>query len=99
MRRTIGSMLLAAKRAAAPAHADTLVDNIKGETIAPDGTLSFAAFLFDDNGVIKTVYRPGDKLPKPGRKGYQFHIDGKDGCSCPGSSMRMAMSCKPATRC
>ncbi|EGD57316.1 amidohydrolase [Novosphingobium nitrogenifigens DSM 19370] len=85
MRRTIGSMLLAASALAAPAHADTLVDNIKGETIAPDGTLqSFAAFLFDDSGVIKTVYRPGDKLPKPGRKGYQFHIDGKGRVLLPG---------------
>ena len=68
-----------------PAFADTLIDNIKGETIAADGALqTFSALLFDDAGVIKAVYAPGDKLPKQGRKGYQYHIDGKGRVLLPG---------------
>jgi len=67
------------------AHADTLVDNIKGETIGADGSLqSFIALVFDDTGVIKAVYRPGDKLPRQGRKGYQYRIDGKGHVLLPG---------------
>ena len=68
-----------------PAQADTLVDNVRGETIGPDGALkTFGAFLFDDAGVIKAVYAPGDKRPKQGRKGYQYHIDGKGRVLLPG---------------
>ena len=68
-----------------PAHADTLVDNIKGETIAADGTAqTFIGLLFDDGGVIKAVYGPRDRLPKQGRNGYQYHIDGKGRVLLPG---------------
>ena len=69
----------------AHAHADTLVDNIKGETIATDGSLqTFSALLFDDGGMIKAVYGPGARLPKQGRNGYQYHIDGKGHVLLPG---------------
>jgi len=67
------------------AHADTLVDNIKGETIAADGSLqTFGALLFDDAGIIKAVYGPGARVPKQGRNGYQYHIDGKGRVLLPG---------------
>ena len=70
---------------ATPAHADTLVDNIKGETIGADGTLqTFNALMFDDNGVITAIYRAGDRLPRQGKKGYQYHIDGKGRVLLPG---------------
>lgn len=70
---------------ATSAHADTLVDNVKGETIAADGTLQmFSALMFDDNGVITALYRPGDRLPRQGKKGYQYHIDGKGRVLLPG---------------
>jgi hypothetical protein len=70
---------------ATTAHADTLVDNIKGETIGPDGALqTFTAMMFDDNGVITAIYRPGERLPRQGRKGYQYHIDGKGHVLLPG---------------
>jgi predicted amidohydrolase YtcJ len=71
--------------ASMPALADTLVDHIQGETIGADGQLqTFVALLFDDAGVIKTLYGPRDKLPRPGKKGYQFHIDGQGHVLLPG---------------
>ena len=67
------------------ARADTLVDNVRGETIGPDGAVqNFVALMFDDAGVITAVYRAGDKLPRQGRKGYQYHIDGKGRVLLPG---------------
>jgi predicted amidohydrolase YtcJ len=67
------------------AHAVTLVDNIRGETIGPDGALhSFIALVFDDTGVIRAVYRAGERLPRQGRNGYQYHIDGKGHVLLPG---------------
>ncbi len=65
------------------AHADTLVDNVHGETIAADGSVQrFTALLFDNAGVIRAVYRPGDRLPA--RKSWQYHIDGKGHVLLPG---------------
>lgn len=70
---------------ATSAQADTLVDNVKGETIGADGTLqTFSALMFDDSGVITALYRPGDRLPRQGKKGYQYHIDGKGRVLLPG---------------
>jgi predicted amidohydrolase YtcJ len=72
------------------ALADTLIDNVKGETIAADGTLqTFVAVLFDDAGVIKAVYPAGARLPRQARakrpdSGYQYHIDGKGHVMLPG---------------
>ncbi|MCW1381240.1 amidohydrolase [Novosphingobium sp. KCTC 2891] len=67
---------------AVPAHADTLVDNFKGQTIAPDGSVQpLAALVFDDAGVIKAVYAPGQK---PSKKGVKFHIDGQGRVLLPG---------------
>jgi predicted amidohydrolase YtcJ len=82
----IRHLAIAAALLAAPvAQADTLVDHVRGETIGADGTVqSFVAFLFDDNGVITAVYRAGDRLPRQGKKGYQYHIDGKGRVALPG---------------
>lgn len=67
---------------AAPAHADTLVDNFKGMTIAADGQVQpIGAMVFDDFGTIKAVYAPGQK---PSKKGVKFHIDGKGRTLLPG---------------
>lgn len=80
---TIASAASAETLPAAPA--ETLVDNVKGETIGADGQLqSFVALMFDDTGVIRAVYRAGDKLPRQGRKGYQYRIDGKGHVLLPG---------------
>lgn len=70
---------------AGTAHADTLVDNIQGITLDEKGTVDrFVALLFDDAGVIRAVYHAKDKLPRQGRKGYQYHIDGKGLVLLPG---------------
>jgi len=67
---------------ATPAHADTLVDNIKGQRIAEDGTIQpLGAMVFDDAGTIRAVYPPGQK---PNKKGVKFHIDGKGRVLLPG---------------
>lgn len=83
---TARPLALALALATAPAaQAETLVDNIHGETIGADGTVqTFIAFTFDDAGVITAVYHTGDRLPRPGRKGYQYHIDGKGHIALPG---------------
>lgn len=70
---------------ATPAMADTLVDNVQGETIDAHGAVEhFTALLFDDAGVIRAVYHAGDTLPRQGRKGYQYHIDGHGRVLLPG---------------
>lgn len=67
---------------ATPALADTLVDNVKGQRIADDGTVQpVAAFTFDDAGVITAVYAPGQK---PSKKGVKFHVDGQGRVLLPG---------------
>ncbi|WP_295528875.1 amidohydrolase [Novosphingobium sp. Chol11] len=72
--------LLAA--AAIPARADTLVDNVRGQTVGEDGEVqTFIALLFDDAGVIKSVVREGQKKAK---KGFQYRVDGKGNVMLPG---------------
>ncbi|MFN7052034.1 MAG: amidohydrolase family protein, partial [Gemmobacter sp.] len=66
------------------ALADTLVDNVRGETIGANGQIEqFTGLLFDSAGMIKRVIHAGDKKPKP-RKEYQYHIDGKGRVMLPG---------------
>ncbi|MEO0033383.1 MAG: hypothetical protein RIS94_3141 [Pseudomonadota bacterium] len=68
--------------ASAPAHADTLVDNVHGQRIAEDGTLQpVSALVYDDFGVIRAVYAPGQK---PSKKGVKFHLDGQGRVLLPG---------------
>ncbi|WP_408589756.1 amidohydrolase [Novosphingobium sp.] len=79
--RTLVAALLAA--APLPALADTLIDNVRGETIGADGKLeTFAALLFDDGGTIKAVYHKGDKAPR--RKDYQYRLDAQGKVLLPG---------------
>ncbi len=83
----VGAVVCALALAAqAPvALAETLLDNVKGETIGADGTVqTFTALTFDDSGVITAVYHAGDRLPRPGKKGYQYRIDGKGRVALPG---------------
>ncbi|WP_408586883.1 amidohydrolase [Novosphingobium sp.] len=74
--------LLLATTLATPAHADVLVDNFKGYTLAPDGSVAqIGAMVLDDAGTIKAVYAPGQK---PSKKGVKFHIDGQGRVLLPG---------------
>lgn len=67
---------------AAPAHADTLIDNVQGQTIGANGEIErFKALLYDDAGVIKSVIHEGEKVPK---KGFQYRLDGKARLMLPG---------------
>lgn len=76
---TLAALLLTAP---IPAFADTLVDNVNGETIGADGRVQqFVALLYDDTGVIKSIYRLGDRKPS---KGFQYRIDGKGRVMLPG---------------
>jgi imidazolonepropionase-like amidohydrolase len=61
---------------------DTLVDNVHGETIGADGQVeAVIGLLFDQTGVIRQVFHPGDKLPK---KGFGYHVDGQGRVILPG---------------
>ncbi|WP_295638574.1 amidohydrolase [Novosphingobium sp.] len=65
---------------ASPALADTLVDNVAGETVTADGRVeNFTAFRFSDDGTILAVYHKGDKLPRA-----QYRVDGKGRVLLPG---------------
>ncbi|WP_421839282.1 amidohydrolase [Novosphingobium sp.] len=67
---------------AAPVHADTLIDNVAGQTIGADGHVErFKAMLMDDAGVVKALIHEGEKTPK---KGFQYRIDGKGRIMLPG---------------
>ncbi|MDE2563561.1 MAG: amidohydrolase family protein [Sphingomonadales bacterium] len=74
-------VLAALSLSPALARADTLVDNVNGETVAEDGhVVNFVALSFDDKGVITHVYARGEKLPKH----PQYHVDGKGRVMLPG---------------
>jgi predicted amidohydrolase YtcJ len=84
-------MMALAVAVPAAAHADTpsagitLLDNVRGETIGADGTVqTFSALAFNDAGVITAVYHQGERLPRQGKKGYQYHVDGKGRVALPG---------------
>ena len=77
LRAAIGAALLALPAAA---EADTLVDNVQGETVTPDGRVeSFTAMRFSDDGTIVAVYHKGEKLPRA-----QYRVDGKGRVLLPG---------------
>ncbi len=82
MRRILASALLAASTLAlaAPAWADTLVDNVDGVTIDKEGkVLRFTGLVFDDDGKVVTVLARGDKRPQA-----QYRLDGKGKVMVPG---------------
>ncbi len=77
MRIAIKAALAAASALAlaAPAHADTLVDNVDGVTLGKDGkVLRFTGLVFDDEGKVTAVLARGDKRP---RTDYQLDGEGK----------------------
>lgn len=66
---------------AAPAAADTLVDNVQGMTIGEDGTVDrFTGLWIGDDGRIKLVLKRGDRRPS----GVDFLLDGKGQYVIPG---------------
>lgn len=82
MRRAAFAALLFATTTAA--HADTLIDNVRGATIGANGQVEqFTGLLFDNAGVVKRLIHAGDKKPKP-RKEYQYHLDGQGRIMLPG---------------
>ncbi len=81
MRLLLPGALLAALTLAAPALADTLVDNVDGVTIDATGGIDrFTGLVIGDDGRIKQVLRRGDKRPdKP-----TYKVDGKGQFMVPG---------------
>ena len=66
---------------AAPAMADTLVDNVDGVTIDATGGMDrFTGLVIGDDGRIKQVLRRGDKRPER----PDFKVDGKGRVMLPG---------------
>ncbi len=80
MKTAFRAVLAAMLLSASPALADTLVDNVAGETVTADGRVeNFTAFRFSDDGTILAVYHKGDKLPRA-----QYRVDGKGRVLLPG---------------
>ncbi|MXP45163.1 amidohydrolase family protein [Altererythrobacter sediminis] len=66
---------------AAPAAADTLVDNVQGITIDEDGKVDrFTGLWIDDDGKVKLVLKRGDQRPS----GVDYLLDGKGQFVIPG---------------
>lgn len=66
---------------AAPAAADTLIDNVNGVTLDKDGRLQrFAALLIDDDGRVKQLLDRKDKRPDA----LRYRVDGKGRTMIPG---------------
>ncbi len=76
-------MALAASTAlslAAPALADTLVDNVDGVTIGADGKVKrFTALVFDEDGKVVAVLARGEKRPAA-----DYRLDGEGRVLIPG---------------
>ena len=65
---------------AAPALADTLVDNVDGVTIGADGKVKrFTGLVFDDDGKVVAVLARGEARPQ-----VDFRLDGKGRVLVPG---------------
>jgi predicted amidohydrolase YtcJ len=65
---------------AAPALADTLVDNVDGVTIDADGKVKrFTALVFDEDGKVVAVLERGDKRPVA-----DYRLDGQGRVMIPG---------------
>ena len=66
---------------AAPAAADTLVDNVEGITMDETGAVArFEALVIADDGHIRAVLKRGDKRPE----GIDFRVDGEGRVMLPG---------------
>ena len=74
-------LLLAALLAAAPALADSLVDNVNGYTMREDGRLHrFTGIVIDDEGRVKQLLQRGDRRPERPR----YLLDGQGRTIIPG---------------
>ena len=89
------ALAMAASALAAPAAADTLIDNVDGLTLAADGTvLRFAGLLVDDNGRIQQLFQRGERRPMR----VDYRLDGRGRVLMPGlidshvELMRLALS-------
>lgn len=66
---------------AAPAAADTLVENVEGITIDETGAVArFEALVIADDGHIRAVLKRGDKRPE----GIDYRVDGEGRVMLPG---------------
>lgn len=82
MRLSFVSVLAAASALAlaAPALADTLVDNVDGVTIDGEGRVKrFNGLVFNDQGTITAILERGDKRPK-----VDYRLDGEGRVMVPG---------------
>ena len=82
MRLSFVSVLAAASTLAlaAPALADTLVDNVEGVTIDGEGRVKrFNGLVFNDQGTITAILERGDKRPK-----VDYRLDGEGRVMVPG---------------
>ena len=67
--------------AGAPAHADTLIENVNGITIGKGGQVErFRAILISDDGRVRATYRQGERVPRV----KATRIDGRGRTLMPG---------------
>jgi len=68
--------------AAAPAHADSLIDNVNGLTLTKGGKVErFTGLVIDKDGKVAKLLQRGDKRPD---RGLDFRYDGKGRVLMPG---------------
>jgi hypothetical protein len=80
MRGVKGAFAALAALIAAPAAADTLIDNVEGITIDSEGEiLRFTGLVYDADGVITAVLERGDERPAT-----DYSIDGEGRVMLPG---------------
>lgn len=80
-RTLLASLAALATLVAAPAAADTLIDNIQGISIARDGTITrFNAMVIGDDGRIEQIIRRGEDRPRRA----DFRLDGQGRFVVPG---------------
>jgi predicted amidohydrolase YtcJ len=82
MLRTLAALTLAASSLAlaAPALADTLIDNVDGVTVDTNGkVLRFTGLVIGDDGKVAQVLARGDKRPQA-----DYRLDGKGQVMVPG---------------
>jgi predicted amidohydrolase YtcJ len=82
MLRTASKVLAATSlfALAAPAWADTLIDNVDGVTIDEAGKVKrFTGLIFDDNGKVTQVLGRGEERPR-----VDYRLDGKGQVMLPG---------------
>lgn len=81
MRRTLAALAVLLLAGLGTARADTLVDNVNGQTIDADGKVeSFTGLLIGNDGRIAAVYHRGDK--RPGK--VDWKVDGQGRVLLPG---------------